>query len=241
MPDFSPEQLVVSVEHASPRVPPGLARLGLAEAFLSTHHSWDPGAAPGGRFVAQTFGAPLHLGRWSRLVADLNRTSNHRHVVARHAGGRPVPGNTDLSKADRRDRLDRYWAPYRDAVEADLDRVIAGHGRVLHLSVHTFTPRLNGDSRHNDFGLLYKPSHRAERAMADRWDRQLTERGFRVRRNYPYSGLDDGFCMRMRAERCPDTYLGMEVEMNQRGLRESPTLRHLAKALVEVIEREWRE
>ena len=65
--------------------------------------------------------------------------------------------------------------------------------------------------------------------------------GFRVRRNYPYSGLDDGFCMRMRAERSPRSYLGMEVEMNQRCLRHSATLRHLALALVEVIGRELRE
>jgi predicted N-formylglutamate amidohydrolase len=111
----------------------------------------------------------------------------------------------------------------------------------LHLSLHTFTPRLNGETRHNDFGLLYRPSHAAERAMADRWDRQLTDRGFRVRRNYPYSGLADGFCMRMRAQRSAGSYLGMEVEMNQRCLADAPDLRHLAEALVEVLRREWRD
>ena len=241
MPFLSPEQLVVTVEHASPHVPPALVGLGLSDAFLSTHYGWDPGAAAVGRFVAWTFGAALHLGRWSRLVADLNRTDNHPRVIAADAGGRPIPANADLSREERRARLDRYWMPYRSAVEADLDRVVARFGKVLHLSVHTFTQRLNGESRGNDFGLLYKPSHRAERAMAGRWDRRLTEQGFRVRRNYPYSGLDDGFCMRMRAERSARSYLGMEVEMNQKWVGRSPTLRHLAKALVEVIEREWRE
>jgi predicted N-formylglutamate amidohydrolase len=112
---------------------------------------------------------------------------------------------------------------------------------VLHVSVHSFTPELRGERRGNDFGLLYKPSHRAERAMADRWDRRLTSRGFRVRRNYPYSGLDDGFCMRMRADRPARTYLGMEIEMNQAGLATAASRRRVAAAVVGVVGREFRE
>jgi predicted N-formylglutamate amidohydrolase len=92
MPDLTPAQLVVSVEHASPRVPAALQGLGLTNGFLDTHFSWDPGAAAVGRFVARACGAPLHLGRWSRLVADLNRTANHRQVIAPRAGGRRRTG-----------------------------------------------------------------------------------------------------------------------------------------------------
>lgn len=234
-----PEQLVVSVEHASLRVPAALGDLDLPASFLDSHHAWDPGAAAVGRHLAREFAAPLHLGRWSRLVADLNRSSSHPRVIPRDSGDRRIPRNENLARRDRRDRLDRYWSPYRSAVEADLDACVVRFGRVLHVSVHTFTPELNGEVRNNDFGLLYQPSHRGERAMADRWDRRLTALGFRVRRNYPYSGLDDGFCMRMRAARTARSYLGMEIEMNQDGLRTRAARRRFAEAVVGVVGREF--
>jgi predicted N-formylglutamate amidohydrolase len=235
-----PEQVVVSVEHASHAVPAGLGSLGLAAAYLKTHHGWDPGAANVARILAASCGAPLHLGRWTRLLADLNRSENHRWVVPKTSGGRPVPANAELSRAERLERLERYWLPYRAAVEADLDRRVDGFGRALHISVHTFTPRLNGETRHCDIGLLYQPSRRGERAMADRWDRLLTGRGYRVRRNYPYSGLDDGFCMRMRAQRSPRSYLGMEIEMNQQALQDQASLRRMAQAFADALGRELR-
>ncbi|MEE2888554.1 MAG: N-formylglutamate amidohydrolase [Planctomycetota bacterium] len=229
------DQIVVSVEHASARVPARLEGLGLPDSWLQTHHGWDPGAALVGRFLARRFGVPLHLGRWSRLVADLNRSSFHPRVVPKTTGTRSIPANQDLSSAARQQRLAGYWLPYRTAVEADLDRVVARHGRVLHISVHSFAPRLRDQVRSNHFGLLYGPSRKLERAMADRWGGLLSEAGFRVRRNYPYSGLEDGFCMRMRAERPPRTYLGMEIEMNQRWVRRPAGARRFAEALAAVL------
>lgn len=233
------EQLVVSVEHASHAVPKGLGDLGLSPSFLRTHHGWDPGAAAVGRRLAKAFAAPLHLGRWTRLVADLNRSAHHRRVVPPDSGRQAIPGNAALTRAAQRERLNRYWSPYREAVEADLDRVIATHGRVLHLSVHSFTPRLRGVERNCDIGLLYQPSHAAERAMADRWHLALAEAGYRVRRNYPYSGRDDGFCMRMRAERPLRTYLGMEIEMNQKCVRRPADLRRLGEAFLAALRAEF--
>ena len=93
---MKPDQVVVSVEHASPRVPAGLDGLGLSARFLASHHGWDPGAAEVGRDLARGIGAPLHLGRWSRLVADLNRSARHPRVIAQTSGYRRIPGNTGL-------------------------------------------------------------------------------------------------------------------------------------------------
>jgi predicted N-formylglutamate amidohydrolase len=210
----------------------------LSDYWLQTHHGWDPGAALVGRRLARQFRVPLHLGRWSRLVADLNRSSFHLRVIPKTTGGRLVPGNQDLGREARYQRLEDYWRPYRRAVEADLDRVIAHYGRVLHVSIHSFTPRFRKEIRTNHFGLLYGPSHKLERAMANRWDAWLSAVGFRVRRNYPYSGLDDGFCMRMRSERSGQTYLGMEIEMNQRWVRQASGAQWFAAELGKVLARE---
>lgn len=225
---------VVSVEHASPAVPANLADLGLPARWFGTHHAWDPGAAATGERIARAFGAPLHLGKWTRLVADLNRSADHPRVIPAtlEPVGRRIPANAALDDAGRQARLARYWHPYRRAVERDLDRVIRDNGQVLHVSVHSFVERLGGRERTNDFGLLYDPAHLAERRLADRLDRHLTRQGFRVRRNFPYTGREDGFCMRMRAERDWDTYLGMEIELNQRSARRPEGANRLAEALV---------
>jgi len=231
---------VVSVEHASSRVPKRLQHLGLPPAWLQTHHGWDLAAAVVGRLLARALGAPLHLGRWSRLVADVNRSACHPRVVPRTTGGRRVPANHDLDPGDRRQRIARYWQPYRDAVEADLDRAVAAHGRVVHISIHSFVERLASRERRYETGLLYNPARRLERSMADRLARRLTAAGYRLRRNQPYSGLDDGFCMRMRAERRASSYLGMEIEMNQRMVRRDAGCRQFALALIATFRAETR-
>lgn len=232
--------VVVSVEHASFRVPKPLDHLGLPPAWLQTHVGWDPGAAATGRLLAGALGAPLHLGRWTRLLVDLNRSASHPDVVPRSAYKRRVPANHDLSPQQRRQRIARYWQPYRDAVEADLDRAVLAHGRVLHISIHSFVERLGGSERRYQLALLYKPARQLERAMADRLHRRLTAAGYRVRRNNPYSGLDDGFCMRMRAERGAASYLGMEVEMNQRWVRRDAGSRRFAADLIAAFRPETR-
>lgn len=216
---FSSGQVVVSVEHASFDLPRWTGHLGLSEEFLRSHHGWDPGAAAVGQRLAEAFDAPLHLGEWSRLLVDLNRSCSNPRVIPSRSGHRKIPGNADLDLQIRQERLDRYWRPYRMAAEKDLDEAVARHGQALHLSIHSFTPRLRGDIRRNHFGLLYCPSWKAEKAMADSLARWLADSRYRVRRNYPYSGLDDGFCMRMRAGRSRRRYLGMEIEINQALLR----------------------
>lgn len=239
MTGFARGQVVVSVEHASHRVPKALGGLGLPENWLRSHHGWDPGAATVGRMLARALDAPLHLGRWTRLVADLNRSAHHRRVVPRSTGPHAISAN-EVDADARRARLDRYWRPYREAVEADLDRVVARWGVVLHISVHSFVERLGGQERHNHVGLLYEAWHRREKSLADRLDLRLTAEGFAVRRNFPYSGRDDGFCMRMRRERPQRRYLGMEIEMNQRIVRRADGARRLGAALVRAFGREFR-
>ena len=233
-----PGQLVVSVEHASCAVPAELRGL-VCGNWLRTHHGWDPGAPEVGRAVAKAFGAPLHLGRFTRLVADLNRSSNHRRVIPPTTGSRGIPGNAALDREGKAERLRRYWYPYRDAVEADLDRAVERHGLAFHLSVHSFTDRFRGEVRRNDFGLLYESWWPLELPLADRLHTRLAEQGYSVRRNYPYSGRDDGFCMRMRRERKERAYIGMEIELNQRLCRKAKGAKAMATALVAALEPEF--
>ncbi|MEO0478345.1 MAG: N-formylglutamate amidohydrolase [Planctomycetota bacterium] len=238
---FDSRQVVVSVEHATNHVPSELGTLGLDGSWLLGHHAWDPGAARIGEEIARAFDVPLHLGHVSRLVTDLNRSSNHPRLCARdlRPEGVPVPANAALDRRARAERRDAWWRPWREGVEADLDRVVAEFGTVLHLSIHSFTGSFGSVRRTNALSWMYDPKHGAERALADRMDLRCREVGLTIRRNWPYSGLDDGFCMRMRAERSNESYLGFEIETNQDLVGDSAGADRIASELIAALRSEF--
>jgi hypothetical protein len=65
--------------------------------------------------------------------------------------------------------------------------------------------------------LLYDPGRAGERRTCARWKTALHEALplLRVRRNYPYSGKDDGFIPFLRGRFRPSAYIGIEIEINQ--------------------------
>src|SRR5262249_32629524 len=104
---WNPAHCIVTCEHASNRVPSAYGTLGLARRRLQEHIAWDPGAAIMARLLAWRIGCPLHLGRWSRLLVDLNRTAGHPKWMAPSSFGVVVPANLDLpaDEVERRRRL----------------------------------------------------------------------------------------------------------------------------------------
>jgi predicted N-formylglutamate amidohydrolase len=57
----------------------------------------------------------------------------------------PVPANRGLTPLDRERRLNTFFLPYHAAISRLLDR--RSHRASLLLSIHSFTPVLNGRSR----------------------------------------------------------------------------------------------
>jgi predicted N-formylglutamate amidohydrolase len=227
-------RVLVTCEHASCAVPIELHELGLPRRVLRSHRGWDPGALPIAEALAAALPAPLVVGQWSRLVADLNRSADHARVIAAAVDGRMVPGNTSLDAAARKARLATFWQPYRDAV-ATLVRQAQRRGPVLHLSVHSFTERLGGVERRNDVGLLFDPARARERAVSTALRRALVAAGLSVRFNFPYFGHTDGVTTWLRREHPAARYLGIELECNQRLSRTAPGQRRLAAAFVAAV------
>ncbi len=65
---------------------------------------------------------------------------------------------------------------------------------MLHLSVHSFTPKLHGVTRNAEIGFLYDPARRMDAAFCRDWRDVLVrdKPHWRVRMNYPYRGTSDG-------------------------------------------------
>ncbi|ACY18259.1 N-formylglutamate amidohydrolase [Haliangium ochraceum] len=205
-----PESLRFSCEHASARVPAAYAACFRgAEQALASHRGSDLGAAWFARWLARHFAAPLRLGEVSRLLVDLNRSAHHPRVFS--SWSRALPA------AERERVLARYYHPYRDAIAAEIASDIAAGRRVVHVSVHSFTPVLDEVVRTAEIGLLYDPARPHERALCAAWKQALGESApaLRVRRNYPYRGAADGFTTSLRKRFVADDYLGVEIELSQ--------------------------
>ena len=160
--------LVLSCEHGGPRVPPGFAYLfdnPTARRLLATHRGWDPGALAVARALAGALDAPLHAAQVTRLLVDLNRSPHHRDLFSVYS--------RRLDPASRERVLAQHYRPYRDALQAHIHGAIRGGRRVLHVSVHSFTPVLHGEPRRADIGLLYDPGRRRETELAQGWHAAL--------------------------------------------------------------------
>jgi len=223
--------LLVTCEHGGNRVPSRWRRLFAGqEALLASHRGLDIGSLAMARRLADRFGAPLVASRTTRLLVDLNRSIGHPRLFS--AITRPLP------PAERDRILARHYEPYRREVESAVARQVAAGRRVVHVSSHSFTPKLDGEIRNADVGLLYDPSRRNERRFCDAWRAALeaADPTLRVRRNYPYPGAADGLTTHLRRRFSGDRYLGIELEVNQRHpLAGGPAWRRLQGSVITAL------
>ncbi len=178
--------------------------------MLLTHRGYDFGALRMARELAASFDAPIVASTVTRLLVDLNRSIGHPRLHTESVRHAP--------REERERIVAEHYLPYRARVE-NLIRTATGRGwRVIHVASHSFTPKLDGKVRNADVGLLYDPGRAGERRICARWKAALREAlpHLRVRRNYPYSGTDDGFIPFLRSRFRPSAYIGIEIEINQR-------------------------
>jgi len=211
---FDARQVLVSCEHASNALPEGMEA---PAELLELHIAWDPGALVIARRLAELFAAPVHQGKCSRLVVDLNRTVGNARLVRKVSDGHRIPFNRGIGAAEIQRRIERYYLPYRNAVADDVARIIACRGRCVHLCIHTFTPRLGERLRGNDIGLLYDPHRQPEAALVRELRGALARRsGLVVWLNRPYQGTADGILPRIREQHAAEHYVAIELEVNQK-------------------------
>lgn len=223
--------ILVTCEHGGNRIPRpwrGHFSSNRARRALDSHRGRDLWALGVARAVAGRTDAGLVVSDVSRLLVDLNRSIGHPRLFSEFVHG--------IRDADRHRILDAHYRPYRDRVETAIREIVHAGGAALHLSIHSFTPVLDGKTRNADVGILYDPRRSSERAFATSLVPPLREGPFRVRRNYPYSGTADGLTTSLRRAFPDRVYRGIEIEMNQGTFAERMARVRLVRILCEVIE-----
>src|SRR5579863_2188074 len=180
--------VVILCDHASNALPPAYGDLGLPAGALSRHIAYDIGAAWLARRLAELLGAPAVLSTFSRLLIDPNRGADDPTLVMRISDGAIIPGNAriDAAEVERRRRL--FWAPYRDAVAAKVEQMLATGAPPAILSMHSFTPQWRGVARPWKIGVLWDADPRLPQGLLQALARDGDLAGDEIGDNEPYDG-----------------------------------------------------
>jgi predicted N-formylglutamate amidohydrolase len=191
-------ELVMFCDHAGRAFPKAVGSLGLGPRELDQHIAWDIGIAGLGRRLARSLDAPFFMTSYSRLVIDCNRHLDDPTSIPQESDRIRVPGNRGLSAADRRQRQDAIFRPYHTALSQEIEgRVAAGRIPVV-ISLHSFTPVMNGFQRPWHVGVLW---NRDPRMPVPLMRRLAEEPDLVVGDNEPYSGRDGhGYSIKAHAE-----------------------------------------
>lgn len=185
--------LVLVADHARRALPEEYGDLGLPAAEFQRHIAYDIGVERVTRRLAALTGAPAVMANFSRLLIDPNRGEDDPTLIRQLYDGTVVPGNYPLAPPERERRLDSFYRPYHDAVAALVASVAAASGAApFILSVHSFTPVMQGFVRPWQVGVLWDLDDRAPGSLIDmlREDATLT-----VGDNEPYDGALRGDTM----------------------------------------------
>ncbi len=204
-------KLVFTCEHYSNQIPDEFLYLFNDNIkILDTHRAYDFGAAD----IFENFiknNESLHFnGNFSRLIIDLNRQLKSKTLFSEFT--------SLLPKKIKKDIIDNYYLPYRQNAFDKIVNLENGQDKIIHISVHSFTPIFNNIVRKADIGLLYDPKSKFETEFIRNWKNEINNinKNINVMFNNPYQGYQDGFTTTLRNKLGKEYYAGIELEVNQR-------------------------
>jgi len=207
-----PSDLFFTADHAGQIIPRRLGRLGVPETELTRHIAWDIGIRGVTERLSAAFDATAVVQTYSRLVIDCNRSPDVPGSIPPISEHTPIPGNVDLSDADRAARVGEIFKPYHDRIAALLDARAAAGRRTVYIAMHSFTPVFKGESRAMEIGVLYNRDVRLAGILLDllRAEGDLT-----VGDNAPYAVSDTSdYGVPVHAERRGLAHVEIEIRQD---------------------------
>jgi len=205
-------RVLVICDHASRAIPRALDQLGLDDWVLDRHVAWDIGAADVARALADRLDAPAVLAGFSRLVVDPNRALDDPSAFVHVSDGIAIPGNLDLTDADKLRRAEACSGPYHAAITAQLDAFEARGISPAVIAVHSCTPVYAEVVRQWHIGVMWDEDPRIAVPLIERL---AAHDDLCVGDNEPYSGRDDhDYTLDTHAEGRRLPYVGIEIRQD---------------------------
>ena len=203
--------ILLVCDHASRRFPGELGTMGLDPVARRCHLAWDIGAGALTRQVAKQLGVTAVMCGYSRLVVDCNRELMDPGAFLEFGDGVVIPGNRRLKNADKERRaMDIYW-PYHNAITAQINRLQATGITPIFLSIHSFTPVMNGETRPWQMGILWDTDRLTSQILIH----DFAAAGYHVGDNEPYTGkAPQDFTIDNHAEPLGLPHAGIEIRQD---------------------------
>lgn len=202
---------VLTADHAGRAIPRRLGTLGVDETERGRHIAWDIGIARVTERLSAMLDAPAVLQHYSRLVIDCNRQPEVDSSIPAVSELSRIPGNENLSAAEREARRREIFAPYHECIAALLAQRATAGKRTIVVAMHSFTPVFKGESRAVEIGVLYNRDARLAHIMLELLRR---EPGLAVGENAPYAVTDiTDYTVPVHAE--PRGLPHVEIEIRQ--------------------------
>jgi predicted N-formylglutamate amidohydrolase len=204
--------LVLIVDHASNRLPDGYGTLGLDPSDFRRHIAYDIGIGEVARRIASRLRAPAVLCGFSRLLIDPNRGEDDPTLIRQLSDNTIIEGNYPLDAAERERRLDAWYRPYHRAIAGAIAEAESRSGMPPFLvSLHSFTPQMQGRSRPWHVSLLWDLDDRAARPLFEvlRGDKALC-----VGDNEPYDGALAGDTLSVHATSAGLAHVLIEIRQD---------------------------
>ncbi len=175
---------ILICEHASNHIPAHYAKLGLEDSDLTRHIAWDIGAAAVARALSKRLDATGFLGKYSRLLIDLNRPLHVADSIPARSEATDIPGNHSLDPAERKRRAQVMFEPFHNRLRGHIDqRTLDGRRNVL-VAIHSFTPVYLGQQRTWHAGVLFDKAAALGRSLVAQLS---SDPMLNVGENVPYS------------------------------------------------------
>jgi predicted N-formylglutamate amidohydrolase len=224
--------LVLLADHAGRGLPDEYGRLGLPEGEFDRHIAYDIGVEQLTRRLAALTGAPAVMANFSRLLIDANRGEDDPTLIRQLYDGTIVPANYPMAEGERERRLENFYRPYHDAVGSMIASVHEATGAApLVVSLHSFTPTMQGRARPWHVGILWDLDDRAPRPLINllAQDPSLV-----VGDNEPYDGALRGDTMYRHA--IVNGFAHGLIEVRQDLIADGPGVAAWATRLAPIIE-----
>ena len=198
-------------DHASRRFPKALGDLGLDPVARRCHLALDIGAGGLTRQLAKDLGVTAVSCRYSRLIVDCNRQLMDPGAFLEFGDGIVIPGNRNLHSEDKEKRAQSIYWPYHKAIDAQIERLLRLGQPPVIVSLHSFTPTMNGEARTWEMGVLWD----RDRLTAEIFIHDLRAAGYLVGDNEPYSGkAPQDFTIDHHAEPRGLPHVGIEIRQD---------------------------
>jgi predicted N-formylglutamate amidohydrolase len=198
-------------DHASNRFPRSLGTMGLDYLNRVSHIALDIGAGAVANALAENLGVTSVLCQYSRLIVDCNRALIDASTFLEHSDGVDVPGNHNLQISEKERRASEIYWPYHNAIKGQIVRLKKNEIEPIVISIHSFTPVINGNDREWEVGVLWDK----DPATAEIFLTRLAKAGYLVGDNKPYSGKDpEDFTIDYHAESIGLSHVGIEISQN---------------------------